>query len=115
MSGRDARAPVTLQPPRPGGDEGEVLVVQTPGAQIGQRGDELIVSVKGEDVRKLPGQQVRAIYCYGAIQMTAQAVSTCLELGIDVAYLSPAGRCLGMLGGFAGQRRGRAARTVSLV
>ena len=89
----------TLQPPRPGGDDGEVLVVQTPGAQIGQRGDELIVSVKGEDARKIPGQQVRAIYCYGAVQMTAQAVSTCLELGIDVSYFSPAGRFLGMLGG----------------
>jgi CRISPR-associated protein Cas1 len=89
----------TLQPPRPGGDDGEVLVVQTPGAQIGQRGDELLVSVKGENVRKLPGQQVRAIYCYGAVQMTAQAVSTCLELGIDVSYFSPAGRFLGMLGG----------------
>ncbi len=89
----------TLQPPRPDGDDGEVLVVQTPGAQIGQRGDELLVSVKGEEVRKLPGQQVRAIYCYGAVQMTAQAVSTCLELGIDVSYFSPAGRFLGMLGG----------------
>src|SRR5580700_9430347 len=89
----------TLQPPRPEGDDGEVLVVQTPGAQIGQRGDELLVSVKGEDVRKLPGQQVRAIYCYGAVQMTAQAISTCLELGIDVSYFSPAGRFLGMLGG----------------
>jgi CRISPR-associated protein Cas4 len=55
----------TLQPPRPGGDDGEVLVVQTPGAQIGQRGEELIVSVKGEDTRKIPGHQVRAIYCYG--------------------------------------------------
>ena len=89
----------TLQPPRPEGDDGEVLVVQTAGAQIGQRGDELLVSVKGEDVRKLPGQQVRAIYCYGAVQITAQAISTCLELGIDVSYFSPAGRFLGMLGG----------------
>jgi len=89
----------TLQPPRPEGDDGEVLVVQTPGAQIGQRGDELLVSVKGEDVRKLPGQQVRAIYCYGAVQITAQAVETCLELGIEVSYFSPAGRFLGMLGG----------------
>jgi CRISPR-associated protein Cas1 len=89
----------TLQPPRPGGDDGEVLVVQTAGAQIGQRGEELIVSVKGEDVRKIPGNQVRTIYCYGAIQLTAQAVATCLDLGIDVAYFSPAGRFLGMLGG----------------
>lgn len=94
-----ARAPLTLQPPRPEGDDGEILVVQTPGAMIGQRGDELIVSVKGEDMRKLPGQQVRAIYCYGAVQLTAQAVTTCLELGIDVSYFSPAGRFLGMLGG----------------
>jgi CRISPR-associated protein Cas1 len=89
----------TLQPPRPGGDDGEVLVVQTAGAQIGQRGDELIVSVKGEDARKIPGQQVRAIYCYGAVQITAQAAETCLELGIDVSYFSPAGRFIGMLRG----------------
>jgi CRISPR-associated protein Cas1 len=88
-----------LQPPRPDGDDGEVLVVQTPGAQIGQRGDELIVSVKGEDTRKIPGQQVRAIYCYGAVQMTTQASETCLELGIDVSYFSPAGRFLGLLRG----------------
>lgn len=89
----------TLEPPRPGRDEGEVLVVQTPGAQIGQRGDQLLVTVKGEEQRKLPGQQVRAIYCYGAVQITAQAIETCLELGIDVSYFSPAGRYLGMLQG----------------
>jgi CRISPR-associated protein Cas1 len=89
----------TLQPPRPNGDDREVLVVQVPGAQIGQRGDELVVSVRGEAVRKLPGRQIRAIYCYGAIQLTAQAVESCLELGIEVAYFSPAGRFLGMLTG----------------
>ena len=89
----------TLEPPRPEHDDGEVLVVQTPGAQIGQRGDQLTVSVKGEDMRKLPGQQVRAIYCYGAVQITAQAIATCLELGIDVAYFTPAGRFLGTLRG----------------
>ena len=87
----------TLGPPRPPGEDGEVLVVQTAGAQIGQRGDELVVSIKGEVVRKLPGQQVRAIYCYGAVQLTAQAVETCLELGVEVAYFSPAGRFLGLL------------------
>jgi CRISPR-associated protein Cas1 len=76
-----------------------VLVVQTPGAQIGQRGEQLVVSLKGEEVRKIPGQQVRAIYCYGAIQMTAKAVETCLDLGIDVSYFSPAGRFIGLLRG----------------
>jgi CRISPR-associated protein Cas1 len=93
------KQPPTLEPPRPEHDDGEVLVVQTPGAQIGQRGEQLIVTVKGEEQRKIPGQQVRAIYCYGAVQMTAQAVETCLDLGIDVAYFSPAGRFIGLLRG----------------
>ena len=67
---------------------------------MGRVGDELLVSVKGETVRKLPDQQVRAIYCYGAVQMTAQAVSTCLELGIDVSYFRQERAAFtGMLGG----------------
>jgi CRISPR-associated protein Cas1 len=99
FAAESGKQPPTLEPPRPDRDDGEVLVVQTPGAQIGQRGDQLTVSVKGEDLRKLPGQQVRAIYCYGAVQLTAQAAATCLEFGIDVAYFTPAGRFLGMLQG----------------
>lgn len=85
--------------PRPGCDAGEILVVQEPGAQVGQRGDMFTVSVKGEVVQKMPGHQLRAIYVYGAVQLTAQAVQTALELDIDVAYFSPAGRFLGMLRG----------------
>ena len=99
FAAESGKQPPTLEPPRPGGDDSEVLVVQTPGAQIGQRGDQLMVSVKGEEKRKIPGQQVRAIYCFGAVQITAQAVETCLELGIDVSYFSPAGRFLGLLRG----------------
>jgi CRISPR-associated protein Cas1 len=93
------KEPPTLQPPRPDRDDGEVLVVQTAGAQVGQRGEEITVSVKGEVQRKMPGQQVRAIYLYGAVQLTAQAAETCLDLGIDVAYFSPAGRFIGLLRG----------------
>jgi CRISPR-associated endonuclease Cas1/CRISPR-associated protein Cas4 len=99
FAAESGKQPPTLEPPRPEHDDGEVIVIQTPGAQVGQRGEQLIVSVKGEEVRKIPGQQVRAIYCFGAIQFTAQAVETCLDLGIDVAYFSPAGRFIGMLRG----------------
>lgn len=99
FAAESGKGPPTLEPPRPEHDDGEVLVVQTPGAQIGQRGEQLLVSVKGEEVRKIPGQQVRAIYCYGAVQITAQAVETCLDLGIDVSYFSPAGRFIGLLRG----------------
>jgi CRISP-associated protein Cas1 len=96
---RDLKLPAELVPPRPEGDAGEILVVHTPGAQVGQRGDMFTVSVKGEVVQKMPGHQLRAIYLYGAVQLTAQAVQTALELDIDVSYFSPAGRFLGLLRG----------------
>ncbi|MFZ4766680.1 MAG: CRISPR-associated endonuclease Cas4g/Cas1g [Roseimicrobium sp.] len=96
-STKELEPPDIKQPPRPEHDEGEVLVVQTAGAQVGQRGGEITVSVKGEVVVKKPLQQVRSIYLYGAVQVTAQAAETCLEQGIAVAYFSPAGRYLGAL------------------
>lgn len=89
----------SMLPPRPERNDGEILVVQTPGTQVGQRGGEIVVTQKREVLRKLPVQQVRSIYLYGAIQLTAQAAQTCLEESIDVAYFSPAGRYLGGLQG----------------
>ncbi len=87
------------QPPRPPRLDGELLVVQTPGAMVGQSGGEFTVSVKKEVLRKIPVHQLRAIYLYGAIQLTAQAVQTALEEEVDVAYFAPSGRFLGMLRG----------------
>jgi len=97
--GADTKAPDVPQAPRPDGDAGEILVVQTPGAQVGQRGGEFVVTVKGEVVQKMPKEQLRAIYVYGAVQLTAQAVDVALEMHIDVSYFSPAGRFLGLLRG----------------
>lgn len=88
-----------MPPPRPPRDDGELLVVQKPGSQIGQRGGEFLVTVQGDVVRKLPLHQVRAIYLYGAVQLTAQAAESCLENGIDVAYFAASGRFLGLLRG----------------
>lgn len=91
---------VTIKrPPRPDNDEGEILVVQTPGATVGRRGGEITVSLKGEDVRKLPSRQLRAVYLYGAVQLTAGAAHTFLELGVDVSFFAPSGRFLGLLRG----------------
>jgi CRISPR-associated endonuclease Cas1/CRISPR-associated protein Cas4 len=88
-----------IPPPRPPRDDGELLVVQRPGAQVGQRGGEFVVTIQREVVRKLPLHQVRAIYLYGAIQLTAQAAESCLEHNIDVAYFAASGRFLGLLRG----------------
>jgi CRISP-associated protein Cas1 len=85
--------------PRPDRDDGEVLVVQTPGAKVGKSGGEITISLDGKVCRKLPVEQVRAIYLYGAVQLSAQAVEACLDGEIDVSYFSPAGRFLGLLRG----------------
>ena len=86
-------------PPRPPRLDGELLVVQTPGAMVGQSGGEFTVSLKGDVLRKMPVHQLRSIYIYGAVQLTAQAIQTALEEEIDVAYFAPSGRFLGMLRG----------------
>jgi CRISP-associated protein Cas1 len=93
------KPPQLKEPPRPPGDDGEIMVVQKAGCTVGQRGGEFIVSEKGTDLQKFPRHQVRAIYLYGAVQLTTQASHACLEDGIDVAYFSPAGRFLGLLRG----------------
>lgn len=85
--------------PRPPGDEGEIVVVQTPGAMVGMRNGEITVALKSEPLGTFPVEQISAIYLYGAIQLTAQAAAACLERGIDVSYFSPAGRFLGLLRG----------------
>ena len=54
-----AAKPPPCSRPVPAVTTAKCLSDKTPGAQIGQRGDQLIVSVKGEDTRKIPGQQVR--------------------------------------------------------
>jgi CRISP-associated protein Cas1 len=100
-TGRSPVLPSSLpsQAPRPEQDDGEVLVVQKAGAKVGLRGGEITVTVDGAVVRKLPLHQVRSIFLYGAVQLSAQAVDACLEHGIDVSYFSPAGRFLGLLRG----------------
>lgn len=92
-------APAVKRAPRPDNDEGEILVVQTPGAQIGITGGQVVVAVNGEAVRKLPSHQLRAVYLYGAVQLTTHAAQDFLEHDVDVSFFSPAGRFLGLLRG----------------
>lgn len=86
-------------PPRPDNDEAEVLVVQKPGAVVGVRGNRFTVSFKSETMHKMPVEQVRAIYIYGAVQLTAAAAQYCLANYVDVSFFAPSGRFLGLLRG----------------
>lgn len=87
------------RPPRPSVDIGEILVVQNPKAVIGIRGGEIQVSLEGSVVAKHPIEQLQAVYLYGSIQVSAQALTMLMEHDIPVSYFSPAGRFIGMAGG----------------
>jgi CRISPR-associated protein Cas1 len=91
--------PNDKEPPRPPGDDGEILVVQNPGAFVGRRGGEITVTLDGEMLTRHPLEQIQSIYVYGPIQISTQAVQGCLERAIPIAYFSPAGRFLGMTQG----------------
>ena len=93
------KTPVINRPPRPENDEGEVLIVQKAGAQIGARGENIEVRFKGEKLASMALHQLTQVYIYGAVQITAQTTQRFLEHDIPVAYFSAAGRFLGMLQG----------------
>ena len=86
-------------PPRPVGDQGEILVVQNNRAIVGIRGGEIQVRLDGELVARHPLQQLNAVYLYGSVQVSAQALTALLEHSVPVSYFSMAGRFIGMAGG----------------
>ena len=98
-AGMTEEPPKDKEPPRPPGDDGEILVVQNPGAYVGRRGGEITVTLEGETLTKHPIEQIQSVYLYGAVQISTQAVQGCLERAIPIAYFSPAGRFLGMTQG----------------
>lgn len=98
-SGMSEDVPKDKAPPRPPGDQGEILIVQNPGTYVGRRGGEITVTLEGETLSKHPIEQIQAVYLYGAIQISTQAVQGCLERSIPIAYFSPAGRFLGITQG----------------
>jgi CRISPR-associated protein Cas1 len=98
-SGLLPAAPKDKEPPRPPGDEGEILVVQNPKAYVGRSGGELKVTLEGETLTRHPLEQLQSVYVFGAVQLSTQAVQGCLERSIPIGYFSPAGRFLGMTSG----------------
>ncbi len=89
----------TLRPPMPENDKGEILVVQNNRAAVGIRGGEVQVRLEGELVARHPLHQLQAVYLYGPVQVSAQAVTALMEHSIPISYFSAAGRFIGMSGG----------------
>lgn len=94
-SGNHHKITAKIQPPRPPGDEGEIIVAQDPKVKVGKRSGEIALTMNRKVISKPPLNQVQSIYLYGPVQISTQAVQSCLENSIPIAYFSPAGRYLG--------------------
>ncbi len=96
-----ANFPVPAEPLRcliPRDYDTEILYVTEQGASIGRSGDQFIVrSRDGTTLAEVPANRLRQISVYGYGQLTTQAVHACMDLGIDVAFLSTGGRLKGRL------------------
>lgn len=86
----------TLRAPMPKHDEGEILVVQNREAYISLRGGRIRVSVKKEELTSHPIEQLQAVYLYGAIQVSSQALQALISRGCVVSHFSAAGRFIGL-------------------
>lgn len=87
------------RPPLPDDDPGEVLIVQNPRAWLSKKGDTVSVSVVSRQVSVHPLHALRSIFLYGPAQISTQLLYSCLSLGIQVSFFSPAGKFLGRLDG----------------
>lgn len=85
-----------MRPPMPEHDEGEILVVQNREAYISLRSGTIRVSLKGVEQSCHPLEQLQAVYLYGAIQISAQAMQALISKGCQVSHFSAAGRFIGL-------------------
>lgn len=63
--------------------------VATQGAKVGISGEELVVSGKGDG--RAPLAQVSQVALYGGVQISTQALTHLVQIGINVAFLSRGG------------------------
>lgn len=88
-------SPRRIWPPR---DDGIHIVAQTEGYKIGIRGLTLRVTGKdGTAVKEFPIVGVESLSLLGGVQISTQALQALADRGVPVAFLSAAGRMIGML------------------
>jgi len=81
----------------PEDDVRQVVHVGTPGARVGRSAQELRVSFEGEADVKLGVKGVSAVVLHGNVQISAQALSMCVDESISVHWFTGAGQFIGGL------------------
>ncbi len=76
----------------PKNDDKAVLYVQEQGAYVGRRGEHLVVSLKGEEIERVPIVAIRQVVVFGNIQVSTQAMQTLVEADVPIAFLNMYGK-----------------------
>jgi CRISP-associated protein Cas1 len=92
----EPRAPRRLIPGR---DDALPLYVQSAGARIGKRGDELVVQLRDGTEETAQIGNTSHVALFGPVQISTQALQELCALGITVSYLSSGGRLYGITRG----------------
>ncbi len=81
----------------PACEEGAVLYVQEPGSYVGRRSEHLVVSLRKEEINRVPIASVRQVVVFGNVQVSTQALQCLASNEIPVIYLNPYGRFIAAL------------------
>ena len=75
------------------------LYITTPESYISKDGNNLVVSVKQEEVFRIPAINVEGVITFGYMGASPGAMKLCADSGIALSFLSPNGRFIGRLQG----------------
>lgn len=87
----------TVRPPLPDYSPDSSLVVLSPRAYVGKRGDTISITEDKAVKASCPVHSLKSIRIYGNAQMSTQVMQLCMREGIEVSFFTSAGRYIGML------------------
>lgn len=87
----------TVRPPLPDYCPDNSLVILSPQAYVGKRGDTVTVTEDKAVVASCPVHSLKSVRVYGNGQMSTQVMQLCMREGIEVSFFTSAGRYIGRL------------------
>ncbi len=73
------------------------LYITTPESYISKDGNNLVVSVKQEEVFRIPAINVEGVITFGYMGASPGAMKLCADSGIALSFLSPNGRFIAVV------------------
>lgn len=76
-----------------------VLYISNPDSYLSHDGENIVVSVEGSEVFRIPIHNVESIVCFGFMGASPALMGLCAKRGVGLCFVSPYGRFLGRVSG----------------